>query len=293
MMKVVFLASEVTLPGSPTRRPDAFEHDYQVNAIKPELAFRGAELFEASWNDPTIDWSDFDAAIIGTTWDYWDHHEAFLKTLEQIEAAGTPLFNSSKSVRWNSRKTYLKDLEQHGALTIPTLWLTKPKADELAQAFDKLNSDDVVIKRQVGAGAQGQLRVKRGDTLSDYAHDAMIQPFLPTIQSEGEYSFIMIDGALSHCLVKRAKQGDYRIQSMYGGVETPVEPTSEDLKAARDVIATLDETPLYARVDMVRGDDGRLLLMELEMIEPYLYPEQGPKLGPLFAEALMARLNKG
>lgn len=292
-MKVVFLASEVTLPGSPTRRPDAFEHDYQVNAIKPELASRGAELLEASWNDQSIDWSDFDAAIIGTTWDYWDHHEAFLTTLEQIEAAGTPLFNSSKTVRWNSRKTYLKDLEQRGALTIPTLWLTKPKADELAQAFDKLNSDDVVIKRQVGAGAQGQLRVKRGDTLSDYAHDAMIQPFLPTIQSEGEYSFIMIDGALSHCLVKRAKQGDYRIQSMYGGVETPVEPTSEDLKAARDVIATLDETPLYTRVDMVRGDDGRLLLMELEMIEPYLYPEQGPKLGPLFAEALVARLNKG
>lgn len=293
MMKVVFLASEVTLPGSPTRRPDAFEHDYQVNAIKPELASRGAELFEASWNDPAVDWASFDAAIIGTTWDYWDHHEAFLATLEQIEAAGTPLFNSSETVRWNSRKTYLKDLKQRGALTIPTLWLNTPKADELAKVFDELNSDDVVIKRQVGAGAQGQLRVKRGETLSDYAYDAMIQPFLPTIQSEGEYSFIMIDGELSHCLVKRAKQGDYRIQSMYGGVETPVEPTPEDLKAARDVIATLDETPLYARVDMVRGDDGRLLLMELEMIEPYLYPEQGPKLGPLFAEALMKRLSKG
>lgn len=292
-MKVVFLASEVTLPGSPTRRPDAFEHDYQVNAIKPELASRGAELFEASWNDPAVDWASFDAAIIGTTWDYWDHHEAFLATLEQIEAAGTPLFNSSETVRWNSRKTYLKDLKQRGALTIPTLWLNTPKADELAKVFDELNSDDVVIKRQVGAGAQGQLRVKRGETLSDYAYDAMIQPFLPTIQSEGEYSFIMIDGELSHCLVKRAKQGDYRIQSMYGGVETPVEPTPEDLKAARDVIATLDETPLYARVDMVRGDDGRLLLMELEMIEPYLYPEQGPKLGPLFAEALMKRLSKG
>ena len=118
----------------------------------------------------------------------------------------------------------------------------------------------------------------------------MVQPFLPTIQTEGELSFIFIDGDLSHALIKRAKPGDYRIQSSYGGQEETIVPDGSDLDAARAVLDTLDETPLYARVDMLRHPDGSLLLMELELIEPYLYPEQGARLGERMAKAVAARL---
>ena len=109
---------------------------------------------------------------------------------------------------------------------------------------------------------------------------------------EGEFSFIFIDGVFSHALIKRAASGDYRIQSSYGGTEEKIEPDREDLRAATAMIETLDAPPLYARVDMLRAETGELLLMELELIEPYLYPQQGPDLGPLIAKALTRRLGR-
>lgn len=289
MKRIAYLSSKVTLPGSPVRRPDAFEHDHMMDALRGPFAAHGMSVHDVDWADPVQDWRDFDAAIIGTTWDYWDHQAAFLDTLERIETA-IPLFNPAASVRWNSHKTYLRDLEAKGARLIPTLWLDTVDEAKAAQAFDLLETDDLVFKRQVGAGAAGQHRLTRGAPVPAMPHAMMVQPFLSQIVSEGELSFIFIDGALSHTLIKRAKPGDYRIQSAYGGVEEAITPNAADLSAAEAILGALDAVPLYARVDMLRGGDGGLLLMELEMIEPYLYPLQGPELGPRLAAALAARL---
>lgn len=288
-MKIAFLASAVTLPGSPIRRSDAWEHDYEFDAIAAGLARHGASLHALSWDDPDADWSTFDAVCIGTTWDYWDRETEFLSTLDRIGQA-TRLFNPADLVRWNSRKTYLRDLEARGARLIPTLWPDAPTEADIHAAFDTLGSDDLVVKRQVGAGAKDQFRLKRGEAVPTFTRPMMVQPFLRSIQTEGEFSFLFIGGHLSHALVKRAAAGDYRIQSMYGGKEEAITPSTEDLAAARAIIAALDEPPLYGRVDMVRGEDGGLLLMELELIEPYLYPEQGPNLGPLYADELVRRI---
>ena len=120
----------------------------------------------------------------------------------------------------------------------------------------------------------------------------MLQPYLDQITREGEYSFLFVDGTFSHALIKRPAAGDYRVQSVYGGTEEPFMPTESDLSAAQAVVDAVPfETPLYARIDMVRGDDGALLLMEAEMIEPFLYPAQGPRLGELMAEAIARRLS--
>ena len=97
-------------------------------------------------------------------------------------------------------------------------------------------------------------------------------------------------GEFCHALIKRAQPGDYRIQSSYGGREEVLHPSADDLVAARAILGTLDETPLYGRVDMLRGEDGGLLLMELEVIEPYLYPKEGPELGERMAAAVARRL---
>ncbi|MEE9380657.1 MAG: hypothetical protein V3V03_04555 [Hyphomonadaceae bacterium] len=288
-MKIAYLASRKTLPGSPERLVDAFEHDHMMEALGAAFASAGMEITDISWDDPSANWADFDGAIIGTTWDYWDRHEEFLSALDAIDRE-TKLFNPAALVRWNIDKTYLRDLEQKGVRLIPTLWLDTANEETVSAGFDTLATDDIVCKRQVGAGADGQHRLKRGDQVPDMPHAMMVQPFLSTIQSEGEYSFIFIDGDLSHVLIKRAADGDYRIQSLYGGKEEAVTPEPEDLAAAEAVIVMLDEAPLYARVDMVRGPDGKLLLMELEMIEPYLYPLQGPDLGARLAAALKKRL---
>lgn len=289
MKRIAYLSSKVTLPGSPVRRSDAFEHDYMMDALRPAFEARGMRVYDLDWADETQDWAAFDAAIIGTTWDYWDHQTKFLKTLEQIGAI-TPLFNSTSIVTWNSHKGYLRDLEAKGARLIPTLWLDEVNEATTLAAFESLSSDDLVFKRQVGAGADGQHRLKAGDVIPSMPHPMMVQPFLPQILTEGEISFIYIDGAFSHALIKRAAKGDYRIQSTYGGTEEAIFPDENDLNAAQAILDTLEETPLYARVDMLRGEDGALLLMELELIEPYLYPLQGPELGQRLADAIARRL---
>ncbi|MEM9179916.1 MAG: hypothetical protein AAGA89_09405 [Pseudomonadota bacterium] len=289
MMKIAYLASKATLPGSPTRRSDAFEHDRMMDALRAPFAEKQMQVIDVDWAAPDQDWTEFAAVIVGTTWDYWDHQDAFLETLRRIETK-TRLFNSAALVQWNSHKGYLRSLEAKGARLIPTLWIDKVDAASAAEAFARLGSKDLVFKRQVGAGADGQYRLNPTSALPDMPRPMMVQPFLSRIQEEGEFSFVFIDGRFSHALLKTAKSGDYRIQSTYGGQETPIAPDQADLAEAESVLKILDETPLYARVDMLRGDDGRLLLMELELIEPYLYPLEGPGLGPMMADAVYRRI---
>lgn len=170
------------------------------------------DIVDICWDDSSVDWSNHDAALIGTTWDYWDRQDEFLTTLETIEAQ-TLLFNPAALVRWNSDKVYLKDLAARGADLIPTLWVDEMTDGQYRSAFDALGETKLVFKRQVGAGASGQHLLNSDDPAPRMPHPMMVQPFLSTIQTEGELSFIFIDGELSHALIKRAKPGDYRIQS--------------------------------------------------------------------------------
>lgn len=292
-MKIGFLTCPGTMPGSPVRRDDAFEHDLQVDAIRPALAAHGGTLNEIEWRAPLNAFDGCQLVLVGTPWDYWDFEQEFLDKLDALEGAGIAVCNPPELVRWNSRKTYLRDLAERGAATIPTLWVERPTADDIESAFDQFGCDRVVAKRQVGAGAEGQSIHRKGEVPRGWTmqHPAMIQPYLPQIASEGEYSFLFIDGEFSHALIKRPAAGDYRVQSLYGGTEEAIAPDAGDLAAAKAIVDALPHgTPLYARIDMVRSADGGLLLMEAELIEPYLYPLQGPELGPRLAEAIAGRI---
>ena len=287
-MRFVYLSSTVTLPGAPTRRSDAFEHDRMMEELRT-TAPEGVTWHDLAWDDGRVDWASFDAVMIGTAWDYWDRQDAFLAKLDEI-AAKTRLHNSPDLVRWNIHKSYLRDLETRGARLIPTLWLDEATPQAVAAAFDTLGTDDLVLKRQVGAGADGQHRLKRGDPVPTLPHPMMAQPFLSAILEEGEFSFIFIDGELSHALVKRAAEGDYRIQSTYGGTDHVIAPPADDIAQAKAMLAAIGPPPLYARVDMLRHADGNLMLMELEAIEPFLYPLEGPGVGRFIADALIRRI---
>lgn len=292
-MKIAFLACPTTLPGSPTRRPDAFEHDLYLAAVREGVGARG-EVEDIDWRAPLDVLSCFNVALIGTPWDYTEAKDEFLARLAELEAAGVRVCNPLAVVRWNADKLYLKELEARGAPAIPTLWPETPVAADILAAFDHFGCNRLVVKRRVGAGAIGQEMFSRdAPPPADWTMDrpAMIQPFLPAIAEEGELSFIFIDGALSHALVKQAANGDYRIQSMYGGRETPLDPTPADRASAQQVMNLLpfDMPPVYARIDMVRLSDGRLAVIEAELIEPYLYPEQGPAFAGMIGAALLRR----
>lgn len=291
---IAYLACAGTLPGSPERRGDAFEHDMMVAALAPAFAARGLALEPIDWRAPLAAFDGGAAALIGTPWDYFDLAAEFVDKLEALEMAGVPVLNPSTVVRWNIEKTYLRELAAHGAPTIPTLWLDDAGRSDLLTALHEFGSDSVVVKRQVGGGALGQHRFSRDDLPPEdwrMGHATMIQPFLPAIVDEGEISLIFIDGTFSHALRKRAAKGDYRIQSLFGGREQDFAPSPGELAQAEAVLAACPfPALLYARIDMVRLPAGELAVMEVELIEPYLYPEQGPDLGEKLAAAVAGRL---
>lgn len=294
-MNIAFLACAATMPGSPNRRADAFEHDVQIAALRAGLVGSGVGVVDIDWRAPLSELCAFSLVLLGTAWDYTDHAAQFLAQLEAMEAAGVTVCNPAQVVRWNTDKRYLEALTDAGAVSIPTLWHDDAGEAEVKAAFAHFGTDRVVVKRSVGAGAVGQFSFAKGDgALSGWrmGQSAMIQPFLPAIQHEGEYSFIFIDGVFSHALLKQAAAGDYRIQSLYGGRETPISPTAGDIDSAAGIMAMLPfaTLPLYARIDMVRGLDGVLAVIEAELIEPYLYPHQGPEFGARLGQAVLARL---
>jgi glutathione synthase/RimK-type ligase-like ATP-grasp enzyme len=119
----------------------------------------------------------------------------------------------------------------------------------------------------------------------------MIQPYLPTIESEGETSLLYFGGRLSHAVNKRPITGEFRIQVQFGGqyVALP-EPPAGALALAEKTLAAIDEDLLYARIDMARDAEGGWLLMEAELIEPDFYLGSAPEGGARFAAAVRARL---
>jgi glutathione synthase/RimK-type ligase-like ATP-grasp enzyme len=293
MTPIALLIAADIASDAPDRRADAYLYDLQLDNLRRGFSPEGLSIEPIHWTQTGIDWKRFAAVLVNCAWDYQDSHEDFLAALDRIAAVGVPVFNSPRTVRWNIRKTYLRDLESLGAPVIPTLWPDHPEASDIHEAFAAFGCEDVVLKRQVGAGASAQKRyakstAPRSGPVLD--RPGMIQPFVKSIATEGEYSFLFIDGAFSHALIKRARPGEYRIQEAYGGVSAAIDPKPADQSQARKVLEVMDEIPLYARVDMVRGDAGHLLLMELEVIEPYFYPKDGPGVGAMLGKALRKRL---
>ncbi len=293
MTTIGFLACKTTLPGSHARRDDAFEHDLMIAAIEPAFEARGWTLRVIDWEAPMDAFGGVDLVMVGSSWNYWDKVEGFLSKLEALQSAGIKVCNSPSVVRWNIRKTYLSDLAQAGASTIPTLWLDQMNAENAKAAMEEFSCDKLVVKRQIGGGAEGQEMLQRGQIPPDwrFTHKAMVQPFLPSIARTGELSFLFFGGTYSHCVRKLPQAGDYRIQSLYGGTELTYQPSADEQAQALAIITALPfDPPLYARIDMLEGEDGELLVMEAELIEPYLYPEQGPHMGETLAAAIAREL---
>ena len=292
MTEIALLTAANLVSDAPDRRADAHLFDIQLDILRRGFSPHGLTLTPVRWTDP-LDWRRFGGVLVNSAWDYQDRHEDFLDTLDRIAALGVPVFNDPATVRWNIRKTYLREFDARGVPVIPTLWSEAPTHDDIVHAMSIFGIDDVVLKRQVGGGARAQVRYTRSNLPAPgpvMDRPGMIQPFIASIATEGEYSFLFVDGAFSHALVKRPRSGDYRIQEAYGGTSQAIDPTPADLVSAQTVLTALAKPPLYARVDMVRGPGGELLLMELEVIEPFLFPKDGPHIGQMLGAALRNRL---
>lgn len=300
MKKVAVLASDNMLPGIGEKRDDIFELEEEMGKLVPAFAKFDMHLDLIRWRDAAEQAADYDAMLPLLVWDYFeDNEDAFMAEMAKA-SEHTQIFNSFNILKWNAHKAYLDELENSGAPVIETVSLERATQAGITKAFDTLQTEKIVIKPQVGGGAWRQVLYKKGDPFPGKDQlppgETMVQAFLPSVIEEGEYSFLFFGGQFSHALVKRPKKGDYRIQSIYGGTEETYSPSKTERQTARLVLDALDYTPLYARVDLLRGLDGRLRLIELEMIEPYLYlahaeGEGGENKGALkLAEALSRKL---
>ncbi len=279
----------VTYDGLPDLDPD---DRYAVDA----LARRGRSVAPAIWNDPSVDWSRAGICVIRSTWDYHLDRPAFLAWAERVAALG-PLWNPLPVVRWNSHKGYLRDLEQRGAPVVPTDWLPAGHAADVGAALREREWLRAVIKPAVGLATRGVLMVdlERDGAAAAQSHvdallrehDVLLQPFLPSVERYGERALVFIDGAYSHAVQKTAFQP---LAAAGDAGEVLVEADAEEIAVASAVAAMAPRPVLYARVDLVRGEDGRPLVIEFELVEPSLFLSLYPPAAERFAVALDERI---
>ena len=269
--------------------------------LLPALRERGIDVELPVWTDPGVDWGRYDAIVVRSVWDYFDHAPAFAAWIDRVEAAA-PVFNPPAILRWNAHKGYLRDLARRGVPTVDTLWADRGSRLDLAQALAEHGWDDAIFKPAVGGGAEGLGRV-RGPAEARAAQpqvdellgrgDVLVQPFLPSIETEGELSLFFAAGEPTHTIRKRPKAGDIRVQPEWGGTPDVVEAPQEALAVARTALGSAPGELLYARVDLVRATDGTLRLIELEVIEPRLFLRMAPHATPRYADAIAACVGVG
>jgi hypothetical protein len=247
-------------------------------AIPPMQAL-GWSVDTVPWRGPEVAWRDYDAVYVGTPWDYPEDVGRFIRLLEHIDRSGPVLVNDVELVRWGLAKTYLLDLETRGAEIVPSLWYDTMSAGRLSSCFDDLASERIVIKPVVSTNATDTFLVGRGQAsdmeprlLSRFEDRAFVaQPFIENIQAEGEFSLFYLGGDYSHAIRKVPRVQDFRVQEEHGASILSVEPEAALIACADGILQLVDPLPVYARCDLVRGPDGRFLLMELELVEPSMY----------------------
>ncbi len=253
-----------------------FVTDFHLS-VEP-LAELGWQVETVAWrSDP--DWNRYDAVYICTPWDYPQHPEEFRQVLETIDASKALLCNALSTVLWNLDKSYLRDVESRGNRIVPSTWYDDFERHDVAGFFREHATDSVVVKPTVGGNAIDTYVLHDpvpGRTLATLEglfakRSFVVQPYIDSITTEGEYSLFYMNGRYSHAIGKVPADGDFRVQEEHGAEIRSVEPPPGLREVAERVFAHIEPLPVYGRGDWVRGPDGEFLLMELELIEPSLY----------------------
>jgi glutathione synthase/RimK-type ligase-like ATP-grasp enzyme len=252
------------------------------------LRAAGAEVVAVPWTEFEGP-EGFDLVLPLVTWGYHLRLPEWLAFLDRAEAEGWPMVNPPRLLRWNSDKAYLAELGRKGIASVPTLEVDHLNEAALTAAHGVLGSEQLVIKPPVSAAAWGTYRLGAGEPVPTEVHGQrmLVQPWLGAVVEEGEYSLILLGGRYSHCVAKRPKAGDFRVQPDHGGTTEPAELPEGALAIAEAALAAAPAAATYARVDLIRGNDGGLQLMELELIEPALFLHCVPEAKARFAEAVL------
>jgi len=259
------------------------------------LRARGLAAEPVVWEDRLFDWTAVSLCVIRSAWDYAYRRSEFLAWVERL-ADAVPLWNPAPVVEWNTHKQYLVDLAARGVPTVPTRVLGAGSSVTLADVLEETGWEEVILKAAVAQTGRYLMRVDPGAREAGQRHldrllrteDMLAQPFMPGISDEGETSLVFLDGAFSHAVRKRPAQGDFRVHDDFEGTVERVAPEAAQLAVAAQTLAAVDEPLLYARVDLVPGPDGPVV-MELELTEPDLFLRTADGAAERLAGAIAAR----
>jgi glutathione synthase/RimK-type ligase-like ATP-grasp enzyme len=271
---------------------DWVRNDSKDPLLIAALAARSVAASRIPW-DADVDWSEFDGVVVSTTWDYHNRIDEFLGWIDVVSAA-TRIWNPAAIIRWNANKRYLIEMSDAGLPVIPTV--ATRSAGSVMDVADIWGADQLVIKPIVSASARGTARfhsddiVGISDHLASFPEDMIVQPFQPAVETGGESSLVYFDGVYSHAVKKSPAAGDFRTQTHLGGTLDLVDATSSQRTVADAVLGFVPEVPVYARIDLIEGLTGPLLI-ELELIEPALFLSMSDGAAERFAGALSARMN--
>lgn len=246
------------------------------------------------WDDSEVNWQGFSGIVIGSCWDYHKRLDEFLAWVDLLEKRDILLLNPTGIIRWNSNKRYLLDLKGKGISIVPTVFLQRNSGTNLKQLLKNCGWQQAVIKPTVAATAYQTWLTSFDNPESDQSRlekmlaefpEVMIQQFLKVIRTGGEGSFIFFGGRFSHAVVKKPKAADFRVQDDFGGKAFRQVPGQHLVNQAESILQAIDKVPLYARVDAIKID-RKLILMELELIEPVLFLGMDEEAPDRFAKAI-------
>ncbi|MFD7999234.1 ATP-grasp domain-containing protein [Streptomyces mirabilis] len=271
--------------------------DRDLPVLRAALEGAGAEAVVGYWDDPDVDWAAFDLVVIRSTWDYSWRVAEFVAWAERCGKL-TRLANPAAVVRWNTDKRYIGDLAEAGVPTVPTRYLPPGAPAEFP------DDREYVVKPTSGAGARLAARyrpeeretaLRQLERMHGKGLTAMVQPYLTSIDTAGERALQYYGGRLLHASRKGAvlEPGTaYDADKVAHPRLEPWQPTPAELAVAERALAAVPERTdgselLYARVDLVDGDDGNPCVMELELVEPNLFLWLHPESVPVVAEAVV------
>ena len=272
--------------------PDYYEKWQPAFARKAAaLTAAGLVVEQRPWTDPG-DLAGYELILPLFAWGYQRDVARWYALLDRLQAEALPVANPVPVLRWNSDKAYLAELGAAGVAVVPTVEVAALDDAALADARVVLGAEEVVIKPAISGGADGTHRIAPGDAIPADAQGQrrLVQPLMPGILTEGEYSLFFFAGRFSHAIVKRPASGDFRVQEQFGGREMPWDASEAARRLATAALAAAPAPPVYARVDMVGDAAGKLHIMELELIEPSLFLHHAPGKGSAFGHAVYAAI---
>ena len=273
-----------------TPAPDYPEDwDWAFTPQAAPLVARGARVDHCRWSDAG-DLSGYDLILPLICWGYHLRFSEWMDFLDRLELERLPVVNPPRLLRWNTDKAYLAELPGEGVSTVPSIMVDRCTDDDLRKAREIFGRGEIVVKPPISAGADGTYRLAADEGLPSELRDkrVIIQPMIDSVTTKGEYSLLLFDGKLSHAVIKRPKSGDFRVQPHLGGITESCAPPQGGEKLAHAALAAAPAHATYARIDMVEGADGELMIMEMELVEPALFLAEAPHGSDAFADAILS-----